>query len=76
LEAQGNSHLNNKNLEQAVASLVARSCRIIEARWLRGNKAVTLHKLAEELGVSAERIRQIEVKALQKMRMMMEEPAV
>lgn len=75
LEAQENSHLNNKNLEQALADLDARSCRIIEARWLRGDKAVTLHKLAEELGVSAERIRQIEVKALQKMRKMME-PAV
>jgi RNA polymerase sigma-32 factor len=75
LEAQENSHLNNKKLEQALANLDARSCRIIEARWLRGNKAVTLHKLAEELGVSAERIRQIEVKALQKMRMIME-PAV
>jgi RNA polymerase sigma-32 factor len=75
LETQENNRLNNKKLEQALANLDARSCRIIEARWLRGKKAVTLHKLAEELGVSAERIRQIEVKALQKMRMMME-PAV
>ena len=75
LEAQENSRLNNKKLEQALANLDARSCRIIEARWLRGKKAVTLHKLAEELGVSAERIRQIEVKALQKMRTVME-PAV
>jgi len=38
---------------------------------LCGEKAVTLHKLSEELGVSAERIRQIEVKALQKIRTMM-----
>jgi RNA polymerase sigma-32 factor len=72
LEAQQKSRLDNKGLEQALADLDARSRRIIEARWLRGNKAVTLHKLAEELGVSAERIRQIEVKALQKMRMIME----
>ena len=75
LEAQENSRLNNKKLEQALANLDARSCRIIEARWLRGKKAVTLHELAEELGVSAERIRQIEVKALQKMRMIMEPAA-
>jgi len=75
LEAQENSRLNNKKLKQALANLDARSCRIIEARWLRGKKAVTLHELAEELGVSAERIRQIEVKALQKMRMIMEPAA-
>jgi RNA polymerase sigma-32 factor len=71
LEAQENDSLNSKKLKQALANLDARSCRIIEARWLCGKKAVTLHKLAEELGVSAERIRQIEIKALQKMRMMM-----
>ena len=71
LETQENGSLNSKKLKQALANLDARSCRIIEARWLCGEKAVTLHKLAEELGVSAERIRQIEVKALQKMRMMM-----
>ena len=72
LEAQENNHLNNKKLKQTLANLDPRSCRIIKARWLRGEKAVTLQKLAEELGVSAERIRQIEVKALQKMRVMME----
>jgi len=71
LETQENGSLNSKKLKQALANLDERSCRIIEARWLRGEKAVTLHKLAEELGVSAERIRQIEAKALQKMRMMM-----
>ena len=72
LEAQENGSLNSKKLKQALANLDSRSCRIIEARWLCGEKAVTLHKLSEELGVSAERIRQIEVKALQKIRMMME----
>jgi RNA polymerase sigma-32 factor len=71
LEAQENGSLNSKKLKQALANLDSRSCRIIEARWLCGEKAVTLHKLSEELGVSAERIRQIEVKALQKIRMMM-----
>ena len=71
LEAQENGSLNSKKLKQALANLDSRSCRIIEARWLCGEKAVTLHKLSEELGVSAERIRQIEVKALQKIRIMM-----
>ena len=71
LEAQENGSLNSKKLKQALANLDSRSCRIIEARWLCGEKAVTLHKLSEELGVSAERIRQIEVKALQKIRTMM-----
>ena len=75
LEAQENGSLNSKKLKQALANLDARSCRIIEARWLCGEKTVTLHKLSEELGVSAERIRQIEVKALQKIRIMMGQQA-
>jgi len=71
LETQQNRQLRDKGLEQALANLDTRSRRIIEARWLREKGAVTLHKLADELGVSAERIRQIEVKAMQKMRMVM-----
>jgi RNA polymerase sigma-32 factor len=51
-----------------LASLDARSRRIIEARWLREKDQATLHDLAAEFGVSAERIRQIENKAMQKMR--------
>ena len=42
--------------------------RIVEARWLREQDQATLHDLAAEFGVSAERIRQIEHKAMQKMR--------
>ena len=49
-------------------SLDARSRRIIEARWLDEKESATLHDLAEEFGVSAERIRQIEAKALAKMK--------
>ena len=49
-------------------ALDPRSRRIIEARWLREKDAATLHDLAAEFGVSAERIRQIEAKAMQKMR--------
>ncbi len=71
LETQQNRQLRDKGLEQALANLDTRSRRIIEARWLREKGTVTLHKLADELGVSAERIRQIEVKAMQKMRMVM-----
>jgi RNA polymerase sigma-32 factor len=72
LEAKENSQLRGKGLEQALASLDSRSRRIVVSRWLREEGAVTLHELANELGISAERVRQIEVKAMQKMRTMME----
>ena len=68
LEAEQTSRLRGEGLDPALASLDARSRRIIEARWLREKDTATLHDLADELGVSAERIRQIEVKAMQKMR--------
>jgi RNA polymerase sigma-32 factor len=58
----------HRDLFAALENLDARSRRIIEARWLTENEAATLHELAAEYGVSAERIRQIEAKALQKMR--------
>lgn len=55
-------------LSRALASLDERSRRIIEARWLQDdNDTATLHELAAELNVSAERIRQIEKKAMSKM---------
>jgi len=60
--------LRADGLAAALASLDARSRRIVEARWLREKDAATLHDLAVEFKVSAERIRQIEAKALQKMR--------
>ena len=55
--------------QQALASLDERSRRIVEARWLREEEehSATLHELAAEFNVSAERIRQIEQKALSKM---------
>ena len=68
LEAEQTTRLRGEGLEQALASLDARSRHIIEARWLRENDTATLHDLAGELGVSAERIRQIEAKAMEKMR--------
>ena len=69
LEHEQNERLKNEGLEKALAGLDARSRRIIEARWLREQQdQATLHNLAAEFGVSAERIRQIEHKAMQKMR--------
>ena len=68
LEAEQNARLRGAGLEQALASLDARSRRIIEARWLNEKQSATLHDLAAEFGVSAERIRQIEAKALGKMK--------
>jgi RNA polymerase sigma-32 factor len=68
LETEETLRMRGEGLERALASLDARSRRIIEARWLREKDTATLHDLAEELGVSAERVRQIEVKAMQKMR--------
>ncbi len=68
LEHEQNARRRSEGLETALASLDARSRRIIEARWLREQDQATLHDLAAEFGVSAERIRQIENKAMQKMR--------
>ena len=69
-------HLERKQTEQnradglkrALNKLDARSRRIIEARWLKETDPATLQDLADEYGVSAERIRQIESKALKQMR--------
>jgi RNA polymerase sigma-32 factor len=58
----------SEGLAHALARLDARSRRIIEARWLREDSSATLQDLADEYGVSAERIRQIESKALKSMR--------
>ncbi len=55
------------NLDQALFALDERSRDIIRRRWLDEDKP-TLHELAREYGVSAERIRQIEKKALSTMK--------
>jgi len=67
-ETKQDESLRARGLEAALASLDARSRRIIEARWLREKDSATLHELAAEFKVSAERIRQIEAKALAKMK--------
>ena len=68
IENKALARLQDEGLQEALATLDTRSRRIIEARWLHDGEASTLHDLAAEFSVSAERIRQIEVKALQKMR--------
>ena len=68
VERRQTEALESESLAQALASLDARSRRIIEARWLAPDDSKTLHDLADEFGVSAERIRQIEAKAMQKMK--------
>ena len=75
LEAKQSEQLKNAGLESALTSLDPRSRRIIEARWLREKDGLTLHDLAAEFKVSAERTRQIEVKALEKMRKALPAPA-
>jgi RNA polymerase sigma-32 factor len=68
LEHEEGERLRSEGLERALSSLDSRSRRIIETRWLREQDSLTLHDLAEEFGVSAERIRQIEAQAMKKMR--------
>jgi RNA polymerase sigma-32 factor len=70
LEAKQYDRLQSEGLEQALGALDARARRIVEARWLANDdgSGATLHELAEEFGVSAERIRQIEVAAMKKMK--------
>ncbi len=70
-----NDHLQTEGLALALESLDERSRRIVHARWLQEDSNVTLHDLAAEYGVSAERIRQIEQKAMQKMKGLLSEVA-
>ncbi len=66
-----NDRLQTEGIAEALSSLDERSRRIVESRWLRDEDdggSRTLQDLADEYGVSAERIRQIEAKALKKMK--------
>lgn len=78
LEAKERERLEDEGIYTALHALDERSRRVIEARYLHRNadgvaKPVTLQELADELGVSAERVRQIEKNALKKMRLALEE---
>ena len=72
IESRQRDVLATDGIAQALEQLDARSRRIVEERWLKvnddGSGGMTLHELAAEYGVSAERIRQIEVAAMKKMK--------
>lgn len=72
IEAHQRDMLATDGIAAALDTLDARSRRIVEERWLKVNDdasgGMTLHELAAEYGVSAERIRQIEVAAMKKMK--------
>ena len=76
IEAGHRDWLAGDGIQQALEVLDPRSRRIVEERWLKVNDdasgGMTLHELAAEYGVSAERIRQIEVAAMKKMRKSLE----
>lgn len=67
VEDDDTEHSNSDRLMLAISSLDARSQAILAKRWLSENKS-TLHELADEFGVSAERIRQLEKNAMDKVR--------
>jgi RNA polymerase sigma-32 factor len=71
LEAKQFEMAETTGLASALNHLDERSRRVVEARWLQENDSKTLHELADEFGVSAERIRQIEQKAMLKMKTLM-----
>src|SRR5690606_11241583 len=73
LERRALDDLQSSGLLGALEGLDARSRRIVEARWLQDEGGATLHELAAEFGVSAERIRQIEAAAFKKMRVALSE---
>jgi RNA polymerase sigma-32 factor len=79
LETRRRDRLVAQGIGNALDTLDARSRRIVEQRWLAVNDdssgGMTLHELAAEYGVSAERVRQIEVAALKKMRKALETEA-
>ena len=79
IEAHQRDLMASDGIATALASLDERSRRIVEQRWLKvnddGSGGLTLHDLADEFGVSAERIRQIEVAAMKKMKLALMEYA-
>ncbi len=79
LDARKRDWLASDGIARALDALDARSRRIVEERWLKVNDdssgGMTLHELAADYGVSAERIRQIEVAAMKKMRAALAEQA-
>ena len=67
VEVEDSANVRSEQLHQALASLDDRSQMILKERWFAESKR-TLHELAAEFGVSAERIRQVEAAAIKKLR--------
>jgi RNA polymerase sigma-32 factor len=74
VEAEEWSSSSSQNLSAAMERLDDRSRAILQRRWMSDDKA-TLHELAAEYGVSAERIRQIEAGAMTRLRALLPSPA-
>ncbi|RIY40037.1 RNA polymerase sigma factor RpoH [Neopusillimonas maritima] len=68
LERRAHDTLQGPALAEALEGLDARSRHIVESRWLRDEGGATLHELADEYGISAERVRQIEAAAFKKLK--------
>jgi RNA polymerase sigma-32 factor len=79
MESRARDSLASDGIATALNELDDRSRRIVEERWLKvnddGSGGMTLHDLAAVYGVSAERIRQIEVAAMKKMKKVLAEYA-
>ncbi|HET8597055.1 MAG TPA: RNA polymerase sigma factor RpoH [Castellaniella sp.] len=68
LARRGMDSLQSEGLAEALETLDDRSRHIVEARWLADDGGATLHELAAEYGISAERVRQVEAAALKKLK--------
>jgi RNA polymerase sigma-32 factor len=79
ITAAATDALHGPQLDQALMALDERSRNIVQSRWLamdaEGHGTKTLHDLASEYGISAERVRQIETAALKKMRSLLQTEA-
>ena len=73
IEAADHDYQSGEKLQLALARLDARSQDILKQRWLLDDKAITLHTLAEQYDISAERVRQLEKNAMKKLRQYLEE---
>jgi RNA polymerase sigma-32 factor len=71
LEKNQTDENTTSQLRNALSSLDERSRDIVEARWLNNDKSKTLHELASQFNISAERIRQIEQNAFKKIKSLM-----
>jgi RNA polymerase sigma-32 factor len=68
VEAEDWEAHSEQRLHEALAGLDARSCDIVKKRWLNEDDKVTLQDLADTYGISAERVRQLEKNAMNKLK--------